>query len=162
MFQGSRICGDCEEGYIGNQTVGCRRQPGLCRDGQTICDGNARCVTGRGFTGYMCQVSVVMGRNWINKWKCMPHLYILVLLSLTTQSQTVHTPPRRPTRRPIKYMRRDGPHEARRKCNSFEKDRVAYRARLRRHAACCANDGIVCLKNWRDVSRAIALVCFTY
>ena len=49
--------------------------------------------------------------------------------------------------------RRDDRRDARRKCNSFEKDRVAYRARQRRRAVCCTNDEIVCLKNRRALSR---------
>ncbi|CAM1298976.1 COMP (predicted) [Pycnogonum litorale] len=43
---GSYVCGDCLDGFEGNQTVGCRRRRGrrgLCPDG-TKCDMNAECI----------------------------------------------------------------------------------------------------------------------
>lgn len=55
LLQGTHNCGVCEKGYIGNQTVGCRKQRGLCDDGVTVCDVNAMCVD-RGLSGYHCQV----------------------------------------------------------------------------------------------------------
>ena len=53
--------------------------------------------------------------------------------------------------------------DARRKCNSFEKARIAYHAHVRHHAdMLCqlSNYQIVCLKNRRG-RRAIAVMCFT-
>lgn len=55
--QGSFICGECIEGFIGNQTVGCHPHPGTCPDG-TICDGNANCELRRGFGRYQCRCKV--------------------------------------------------------------------------------------------------------
>ena len=57
-------------------------------------------------------------------------------------------------------MRRDNRHDdlrdARRKCNSFENDRVAYRARVRGALVCFGNDQIGCLKNRVDVPCDVA------
>ena len=53
--EGSFYCGECIEGYVGNQTVGCRTRPGLCPDG-TQCDGNADCEKLFGSRGYTCKV----------------------------------------------------------------------------------------------------------
>ena len=50
----------------------------------------------------------------------------------TRQSCAVHTPQRRPTHRPTQHMRRDSRPDTRRKCNIYEKDCVAYRARVHR------------------------------
>jgi len=44
------------EGYVGNQTAGCVRQAGLCPDGKTACDGNAKCVERGG--EYKCECKV--------------------------------------------------------------------------------------------------------
>jgi syndecan 4 len=41
-------------GFMGNQTVGCRKMRGLCDDGITICDVNAQCRN-RGLSGYFCE-----------------------------------------------------------------------------------------------------------
>ncbi|KAF7280960.1 hypothetical protein GWI33_005293 [Rhynchophorus ferrugineus] len=41
--QGSYICGPCEHGYYGNQTVGCHQSEGLCQNG-VRCHERARCV----------------------------------------------------------------------------------------------------------------------
>ena len=56
---------------------------------------------------------------------------------------TIHTPTRRPKRRPTQrehvstHVRRDGRRDDRRDRNvSFEKDRVAYRARRRAGILC--------------------------
>ena len=52
------MCGECEDGFDGNQTVGCSRmfdRPGVCGDG-TICSEHAKCVTRRGYTGFLCEV----------------------------------------------------------------------------------------------------------
>ena len=58
---------------------------------------------------------------------------------------TVHTPTRRPTRQKIK---------------SFENNRVAHRARVRRCAVCFGKGQIV-FNNRRDfVARDISTVCF--
>lgn len=44
--QGSRVCGECLPGYLGNQTAGCHPRPGTCPDG-TLCDANADCLPPR-------------------------------------------------------------------------------------------------------------------
>ncbi|XP_063227789.1 cartilage oligomeric matrix protein [Bacillus rossius redtenbacheri] len=41
--QGSFHCGQCQRGFVGNQTVGCHNRPGMCPDG-SVCDPNADCV----------------------------------------------------------------------------------------------------------------------
>ncbi|XP_071118349.1 cartilage oligomeric matrix protein-like [Haliotis cracherodii] len=55
---GSRVCGECLPGFIGNQTVGCREGGLLCPDGSTRCHGNAKCVRRPGQEGYFCQCKV--------------------------------------------------------------------------------------------------------
>ncbi|CAG2167865.1 unnamed protein product [Oppiella nova] len=55
--QGSYVCGECIEGFVGNQTAGCHPHPGTCPDG-TICDGNAECVIRRGYSRYQCRCKV--------------------------------------------------------------------------------------------------------
>lgn len=62
---GSFLCGECNEGFIGNQSVGCRPHPGTCPDG-TICDGNAECFTRRGFARYQCRVRKCAFRGGAN------------------------------------------------------------------------------------------------
>nr|XP_033339765.1 cartilage oligomeric matrix protein-like [Megalopta genalis] len=42
--EGSYICGACKSGYVGNQTIGCRRMGNICADLTTTCDENAECV----------------------------------------------------------------------------------------------------------------------
>lgn len=59
---GSYSCGECIEGFVGNQTSGCHPHPGLCPDG-TICDGNAECFIRRGFSRYQCRVSNSIKRD---------------------------------------------------------------------------------------------------
>lgn len=54
---GSYICGECREGYVGNQSVGCHQHPGSCPDG-TICDPNAECELRRGFLRYQCRCRI--------------------------------------------------------------------------------------------------------
>ncbi|XP_022191511.2 cartilage oligomeric matrix protein [Nilaparvata lugens] len=54
--EGSFHCGSCKMGYIGNQTSGCRNQPGLCPDG-TQCDSNAECVR-VSYHSYRCKCKV--------------------------------------------------------------------------------------------------------
>lgn len=54
-FQGSYYCGECIEGFVGNQTVGCHNLPGLCPDGKQ-CDGNANCIKPFGLNHYVCEV----------------------------------------------------------------------------------------------------------
>jgi len=56
-LQGSYICGECQKGYVGNQTMGCHNSPGLCADG-TRCDTNAHCVL-KGSQFY-CEVTVIL------------------------------------------------------------------------------------------------------
>ncbi|XP_069137277.1 cartilage oligomeric matrix protein-like [Argopecten irradians] len=55
---GSFVCGDCDEGYIGNQTFGCRKLGTQCPDGIKECDINARCILRRGIKGFVCQCSI--------------------------------------------------------------------------------------------------------
>lgn len=54
--QGSFKCGDCLEGFFGNQSVGCEDTPGMCPDG-TRCDVNADCEKLPGMSKYRCKVS---------------------------------------------------------------------------------------------------------
>ncbi|GFX28418.1 cartilage oligomeric matrix protein [Trichonephila clavipes] len=56
---GSYICGECREGYVGNQSVGCHQHPGSCPDG-TICDPNAECELRRGSLSYQCRAEVTV------------------------------------------------------------------------------------------------------
>jgi hypothetical protein len=56
-LQGSYICGECQKGYVGNQSMGCHNSPDLCPDG-TRCDTNAHCVL-KGSQFY-CQVIVIL------------------------------------------------------------------------------------------------------
>jgi hypothetical protein len=57
-FQGSFQCGECKEGYEGNQTIGCTKKLNTCGDGVTICNGHANCVMRRGYDHYICEVSL--------------------------------------------------------------------------------------------------------
>ena len=52
---GSFMCGECIEGFIGNQSIGCTADGSACPDG-TLCDKNAECYMRRGFTRYQCRV----------------------------------------------------------------------------------------------------------
>lgn len=54
---GSRVCGACIEGYVGDQETGCRRAANICPDG-TKCNINAKCVRRRGYNGFFCQCTV--------------------------------------------------------------------------------------------------------
>ncbi|KFM64245.1 Thrombospondin-4, partial [Stegodyphus mimosarum] len=58
---GSFTCGECIEGFVGNQTFGCHPHPGMCPDG-TVCDGNADCELRRGLSQYQCR-SVTVGEK---------------------------------------------------------------------------------------------------
>jgi len=51
------MCGECQKGYVGNQSMGCHNTPGLCADG-TRCDTNAHCVL-KGSQFY-CEVIVII------------------------------------------------------------------------------------------------------
>lgn len=55
--EGSFFCGECEEGYVGNQSIGCHNRPGICPDG-TQCDENANCVKPFGLDYYICECKV--------------------------------------------------------------------------------------------------------
>ncbi|KAF2368679.1 Thrombospondin/cartilage oligomeric matrix protein coiled-coil domain [Trinorchestia longiramus] len=55
--EGDYYCGDCAEGFIGNQSSGCFNRPGLCPDG-TQCDINANCVKPFGLDYYICECRV--------------------------------------------------------------------------------------------------------
>ncbi|KAK7501595.1 hypothetical protein BaRGS_00007026 [Batillaria attramentaria] len=55
---GSYQCGDCLEGYVGDQSQGCSQEGQLCPDGTTRCSINAKCVKRRGKKGYFCQCNV--------------------------------------------------------------------------------------------------------
>lgn len=54
---GSYTCGECIEGFIGNQSFGCHPHPGMCPDG-SLCDGNADCELRRGLSEYICRCRV--------------------------------------------------------------------------------------------------------
>lgn len=57
--EGSFRCGDCLEGFFGNQAIGCDNTPGMCPDG-TRCDPNAECERPAGGNGrYRCKVFLV-------------------------------------------------------------------------------------------------------
>lgn len=55
--EGSFICGDCKDGYTGNQSMGCHRRPGICPDG-TLCDENADCELLLGLSRYRCRCKI--------------------------------------------------------------------------------------------------------
>ena len=55
-MKGSFRCGDCLEGFFGNQSLGCEDTPGMCPDG-TRCDANADCEKLPGMSKYRCKVS---------------------------------------------------------------------------------------------------------
>ncbi|CAG0916319.1 unnamed protein product [Notodromas monacha] len=55
--EGSFYCGECIEGFIGNQTVGCGESPGRCPDG-TMCDGNAECFLPPSRRTYICKCRI--------------------------------------------------------------------------------------------------------
>lgn len=54
---GSYHCGECQDGYVGNQSVGCHQHPGACPDG-TVCDINADCEKRRGYLHYQCRCRI--------------------------------------------------------------------------------------------------------
>ncbi|KAK2179168.1 hypothetical protein NP493_505g01035 [Ridgeia piscesae] len=60
---GSARCGNCLPGYFGNQTAGCERPLTRCDDGETVCDGNAKCIRRRGYDGYICVCKVGWAGN---------------------------------------------------------------------------------------------------
>ncbi|XP_060062746.1 cartilage oligomeric matrix protein-like [Ylistrum balloti] len=60
---GSFVCGDCVDGYVGNQTFGCRKIGTQCPDGVSECDINARCILRRGIKGFICQCSIGYAGN---------------------------------------------------------------------------------------------------
>lgn len=55
-LKGSYTC-RCDSGYVGNQTIGCRSQEGLCPDGRTRCDRNAECYH-IGYGKFRCKCKV--------------------------------------------------------------------------------------------------------
>ncbi|XP_022257028.1 cartilage oligomeric matrix protein-like isoform X2 [Limulus polyphemus] len=55
--EGSFTCGECVDGFIGNQTSGCVSHPGRCPDG-TTCDWNAVCELQRGLNSYSCRCRI--------------------------------------------------------------------------------------------------------
>lgn len=60
--EGSFRCGDCLDGFFGNQTVGCHDAPGVCPDG-TRCDANAECVLPVGLGTYTCKCKIGYAGN---------------------------------------------------------------------------------------------------
>ncbi|XP_014275150.3 cartilage oligomeric matrix protein [Halyomorpha halys] len=54
--EGSYTCGNCKNGFVGNQTVGCHSSPGLCPDG-TRCDQNSECIR-TSYDRYTCKCKV--------------------------------------------------------------------------------------------------------
>uniref|UniRef100_A0A2P2I1C0 Cartilage oligomeric matrix protein-like n=1 Tax=Hirondellea gigas TaxID=1518452 RepID=A0A2P2I1C0_9CRUS len=55
--EGGFYCGECIDGYVGNQSDGCNRRPGMCPDG-TQCDINANCIKPFGLDYYICECKV--------------------------------------------------------------------------------------------------------
>ncbi|XP_066951046.1 cartilage oligomeric matrix protein isoform X2 [Macrobrachium rosenbergii] len=55
--EGSYFCGDCIDGFVGNQTMGCHNRPGLCPDGRQ-CHINADCIKPFGLNSYVCKCKV--------------------------------------------------------------------------------------------------------
>ncbi|CAG7837255.1 unnamed protein product, partial [Allacma fusca] len=55
--EGSYYCGECNQGYSGNQTLGCHSRPGLCPDG-SFCDDNSECVRLTGLNYYVCKCKI--------------------------------------------------------------------------------------------------------
>lgn len=56
--EGSHRCGDCKEGFMGDQQTGCEPSGKTCKDG-TRCNKNANCVKSRRRgAGYICQCRV--------------------------------------------------------------------------------------------------------
>ncbi|KAL8589105.1 hypothetical protein ACOMHN_017268 [Nucella lapillus] len=54
---GSYRCGDCMDGYQGDQSAGCNMSAHLCPDG-TRCSKHAKCVRRQGRRGFTCQCNV--------------------------------------------------------------------------------------------------------
>lgn len=55
--EGSFMCGDCLEGFFGNQMNGCEDAPGMCPDG-TRCDPNAECEQVLDTNHYKCRCKI--------------------------------------------------------------------------------------------------------
>ncbi|KAK4012101.1 hypothetical protein OUZ56_021199 [Daphnia magna] len=60
--EGSFQCGECLEGFFGNQAVGCEDTPGMCPDG-TRCDANADCERPTGTGPYRCKCKIGYAGN---------------------------------------------------------------------------------------------------
>lgn len=60
--EGSYRCGPCRNGFVGNETTGCRPSQELCPDMSTICDSNAYCVC-ISLNDYMCRCRVGWAGN---------------------------------------------------------------------------------------------------
>ncbi|KAK7115738.1 cartilage oligomeric matrix protein-like [Littorina saxatilis] len=56
--EGSFRCGNCLQGFEGDQRQGCVAEGQLCPDGTTRCSKNAKCVKRRGQKGFSCQCNV--------------------------------------------------------------------------------------------------------
>ncbi|BFZ01488.1 hypothetical protein BsWGS_04527 [Bradybaena similaris] len=54
---GSRSCGPCLDGFVGDQRTGCQRAGNVCPDG-TRCHENAKCMRVLGATGFSCQCTI--------------------------------------------------------------------------------------------------------
>ncbi|XP_046831610.1 cartilage oligomeric matrix protein isoform X2 [Vespa crabro] len=63
--EGSYRCGPCRNGFVGNETTGCRPSQELCPDMSTICDQNAYCVC-ISLNDYMCRCRVGWAGNGHN------------------------------------------------------------------------------------------------
>ncbi|XP_013414446.1 fibropellin-1-like isoform X2 [Lingula anatina] len=58
---GSYECGECEEGFVGNQTYGCVK---YCDDKKTVCHSKAKCVRKQtGEDGYLCECGIGWAGN---------------------------------------------------------------------------------------------------
>ncbi|XP_071537031.1 cartilage oligomeric matrix protein isoform X2 [Panulirus ornatus] len=55
--EGSYFCGECNTGFLGNQSVGCHNRPDVCPDGLR-CDKHAVCIMPYGLNKYICKCNV--------------------------------------------------------------------------------------------------------
>jgi len=60
--EGSYTCGECNDGFFGNQKLGCENAPGMCPDG-TRCDINAECEKLPGSDKYRCRCKIGYAGN---------------------------------------------------------------------------------------------------
>lgn len=85
IWQGSFYCGDCADGFMGNQSTGCHNRPGVCPDG-TVCDINANCVKPFGLDYYICEVRDACSCSFLHLWNLVPCTILISRLLLTSVS----------------------------------------------------------------------------